>query len=143
MNEPDLIQRLSVEFNVVSDLTLNLNNTTSIEAEFGTVYTYSNSKLVYATTATWNSRPQLIAERGYMYIYSDWKQDEQGRDVPGLKCGDGTSYLIDMPFTDGVLWEHIGDSFIHITQAERESWNNKITCDLSDIQNGNLIFTKD
>ena len=66
--------------------------------------------------------------------------------VAGIKIGDGTSYLIDLPFvTDGMttmLLKHIGDTTIHLTAAEREFWNNKISCYLDNTDSENLILSK-
>lgn len=139
-NEPDLIQRLSVDFTVISDLTVDFQSLSNdVEAQFGTVYTFSNSRILYATTATWNSKPTLMSERGYMYVYSDWKQNDQQQNIAGFKFGDGLAYLIDLPFVDDPLWTHIANDVIHITQSEREFWNNKVS--IQAVQDGNLIFT--
>jgi hypothetical protein len=66
--------------------------------------------------------------------------------IAGLKIGDGTSYLIDLPFvTDkmaSILLNHIGDNSAHLTDAEREFWNNKITCYLDHNDLENLILSK-
>jgi len=173
-NEPDIIQKLSVDFNVVSDITVDLtstpqpvsvglnsdapvnaqfnsdeavnaefnSNVAPIDAQFGTVYVVGGDcHILYATTATWNSQPQLISDRGYIYLYSDYKQNEQGQYIAGMKVGDGTSYLIDMPFTDSLLYDHASDVVIHLTQEEREFWNNKVRCYIDPNQLDNLIFT--
>ena len=59
-----------------------------------------------------------------------------------FKIGDGTSYLIDMPFNDDVMSRHVADSVIHISSTERTFWNNKVTCYL-DVNNlENLVFSK-
>lgn len=55
----------------------------------------------YDTTANWDAQSQLIAERGVVYVYSDHAVDENSHLVAGIKIGDGTSYLIDMPFVNG------------------------------------------
>ena len=130
-NEPDIIQKLSADFNVVNELAVNftvapetielrdsnkiieseLNSTKQLDAnfnsknrlevDFGNVYVVSGDcKVLYASTATWNSKPQLISLKGYIYIYSDYRQNLQGDNIASMKVGDGTSYLIDMPFTD-------------------------------------------
>lgn len=52
-----------------------------------------------------------------MYVYSDYKTeiiDGERVSRPGIKVGDGTSYLIDMPF------------FQCVTQSEVNFWNNKV-----------------
>lgn len=173
-DEPDIIQKLSVDFNVVNDISVDFtsspqpvsagfvsdapvnaefnsgeavnaefaSNVQPLDAQFGTIYVVSgDSHVLYATTATWNSQPSLISDRGYIYIYSDYKQNEQGQNIAGMKVGDGNAYLIDMPFTDEVLYEHLADTVHHITQQEREFWNNKVRCYMSDVQDDILVFT--
>lgn len=173
-DEPDIIQKLSVDFNVVNDISIDFTaspkpvkvgldsdapvdaefnsdsqvnaqfgtNVQPLDAQFGTIYVVGGDcRVLYATTATWNSQPQLISALGYIYIYSDYRQDEQGVDIPSMKVGDGKSYLIDMPFTDKVIYEHIEDNVRHITQEEREFWNNKVRCFISEVQGDNLTFT--
>ena len=99
-NEPDLTQRLTVTFE---------NTTQPIDAEFGVITQIENGKVLYGTTEDWNSQPELVAKKGYLYVYSDYKQDEQEQNIAGFKIGDGTSYLIDLPFTDSVIYEQISE----------------------------------
>ena len=92
-------------------------------------------KVYYDTTANWNAQPSLIAEEAVVYIYSDYTTIEDGAGnqtaVAGIKIGDGTSYLIDQPFiTDAATYliiSHISNTGIHVTQAEKEFWNNKVS----------------
>lgn len=142
-NEPDIVQKLSVDFNIVNDLSVNLNSPTEpFDAEFGSIYVVGGDcKVLYASTATWNSQPQLISARGYIYIYSDYRQNDQQQNIPAMKVGDGSAYLIDMPFTDDLLYAHIADNIRHITQQERESWNNKVRCYIDPLNEHRLIFT--
>jgi hypothetical protein len=44
--------------------------------------------------------------------------------------GDGQTLLKDLPFTDMVYYDHISDPIVHITQEEREFWNNKVSCSI-------------
>lgn len=143
-NEPDIVQKLSVDFNVVNDLSVEFTNTSQqIDAQFGTVYVVGGDcRVLYATTATWNSQPQLIADRGYLYIYADYKQNEQGQNIAGIKVGDGNAYLIDMPFTDDLYARHIEDTVLHISQEDRDRWDNKVTCFLDPLDTNILIFSK-
>ena len=69
-----------------------------------------------------------------MYIYSDYKVIEKdGEEIylPGIKIGDGKAFLIDIPFLNSAqdsnnqFIEHINDMSRHITEAERQFWNNK------------------
>lgn len=59
----------------------------------------------YDTTAAWNARTTLVAERGILYIYSDhasYIDQDTGETVyvPGIKVGNGTSLLSVLPFID-------------------------------------------
>ena len=90
------------------------------------------------TTEAWNSQPTLIAKKGHLYFYTDYIQ-VGGVNVAGMKLGDGTSYLIDIPFEDAAFQDHIRDEIRHITQEEREFWNNK---NRAVITGENLILTK-
>ena len=92
-------------------------------------------RVFYDTKANWNAQPMLVAEQAAVYIYSDYMtiEDQAGNQtlVAGIKIGDGTSYLIDIPFiTDAATYlivSHISNAGIHVTQAEKEFWNNKVS----------------
>lgn len=104
----------------------------------------------YDTEENWNADRTIIAERRAIYVYSNHSYVEDGQGnrypVPAIKIGDGTSYLISMPFINDKLElelaNHINNHIIHITQEEREFWNNKVTCYKTDQDNELLIFTK-
>lgn len=101
------------------------------------------TRVLYADTATWNRQAQLVSQIGYIYIYSDYKQDGEGNNIPGIKVGDGNAYLIDLPFSTKLIDEHIADAVIHITSAERDFWNNKVTCYIDENNITRLVFSKD
>ena len=96
------------------------------------------------TTSYWNSHPGFIGIKNHLYVYSDWDQYD-GKNIPAMKVGDGTSYLIDQPFIStnvSLLMNHIHDNIRHITQEEREFWNNKVRCDdTQTVDSETLIFT--
>lgn len=106
--------------------------------------------IFYDTTQNWNLAPQTIAEQAAIYIYSDRNvyEDEVGNPifVPGIKVGDGSSYLIDLPFVDEnvirALANHVADTTRHITQAERIFWNNKVSSYMDSVDGENLILSK-
>lgn len=103
------------------------------------------------TTAEWNQMASFIPNRGDVCIYSDHGTitDEFGNEinVPGIKIGDGSAYLIDQPFVgDDVRYQiltelrmHTGNTEIHVTAEEKEFWGNKLNCLVSD---GNLILNR-
>ena len=115
----------------------------------GVAYLWSKIKketeknLVYQsnTTEDWNERLGFISEKNVLYIYTDYRIIEKdGEEIllPGLKVGDGKSYLIDLPFLnstsdiDQVMIDHINNSVIHISAKERAFWNNKLNYQLQD-----------
>ena len=102
-----------------------------------------NRDMVFSnTTAGWNSQPTLKAKEGAMYIYTDYRYNDDNKPLAALKIGDGTSYLVDMPFIDELIWDHINNNDIHITAAERIFWNNKVRCFIdASADQESLIFT--
>ena len=109
---------------------------------------YSDSaKILSNTTAGWNAQSRLIAQKNVIYIYTDYRQitDESGQTkyVPGLKIGDGLAYLADapfIPFSDDYLMDHINDTDIHVTLAEKAFWNYKVTT--QEVEGETLVFTR-
>lgn len=106
-------------------------------SDFGITYIYQE------TTEYWNSKPSLKSKKGAIYIYTDYQQDDDGKNIPGCKLGDGKAYLIDMPFCDENYRDHIMNDVIHITEEERAKWNNKVSCHMDTLDNELLIFTTD
>lgn len=138
---PEIIQQIAADFHASGGtFRVEMASEQSLDAEFGVVYTLQeNNKVLYATTDTWNNQPQYISKRGFIYIYSDHDTDNFGLDIPGFKVGDGVTYLIDIPFADTKYAQHIKDQTQHITQEEREFWNNK---ERSYVVGTEIIFTK-
>ena len=104
-----------------------------------------NGNVLSNTTAGWNSQPSLISTLNTIYVYTDHHTeiDTHGNtiNIPGVKIGDGQAYLIDMPFTDMEVTQHIEDTSIHVSSAEKEFWNNKVSMYQSQANPENLIFT--
>ena len=63
-------------------------------------------------------------------------------DVPGIKIGTGNAFVLDLPFIDIKYARHIADNVIHITQEEREFWNNKVTAFIAPEQSDRLVLSK-
>lgn len=104
------------------------------------------SSIIVKTTAEWNAEnPKTISKNGVMYIVSDANSYEEEYIennetltrtvyVPGVKIGDGSAYVVDLPF-------------VNITSEQVNFWNNKVNCYLETELNeqGNnetLIFTR-
>ena len=98
-----------------------------------------NKQILFNTTAAWDAQVQLQSQANTLYIYTDRQIDSQGNRIAGIKVGDGNAYLIDMPFTDSAIMEHISDNIRHISAEERAFWNNKVSCYLAD--GDRVIFT--
>ena len=92
------------------------------------------------TTEHWNENPMLKSTPGVIYIYTDARMID-GKPYSDFKIGDGNSYLIDISFFKADLYAHINDDIRHITQKEREFWNNKDRCYIDDQDPESLIFT--
>lgn len=107
-------------------------------------------QVYYDTTENWNRNPTLLSERGAVYIYSDYEYYENaaGNRTPiaGLRIGDGTSYLIDLPFVNSLtahlIISHVANQAVHISEAERVFWNNKISAYIDPNDPEVLIFSK-
>lgn len=94
------------------------------------------------TVANWATRGMKESKEGWIYIYKDYMPFEDTY-IPGIKVGTGNAYIVDLPFTDAIYAQHILDSQIHVSQQDRQRWDNKITCYMSpDIQT-RMIITKE
>lgn len=98
------------------------------------------------TTENWNAQIDYIPRLGAVIIYSDYATLD-GQNIPNIKIGDGMAYLVDLPFVaddlrDAVL-KHISNTTIHVTAAEKDAWNNKVTCyvELLSDQEYKIIFS--
>ena len=99
----------------------------------------------YGTVDDWNSNPSLMSTEGAIYIYQD-KTIISNVEYPGIKIGDGTSYLIYLPFlgadTAMTIAAHISNAVAHISSSDREKWDNKITSYIDPEDPENLILSK-
>ena len=103
--------------------------------DFGIPYVF------FDTVEGWASKPSLIAKENAIYVYTDYQHDSEGNNVPGFKVGDGLGYLVDAPFVDAVMQEHIMNNVIHVTAEEKEFWNNKVRVYIDSENLENLVFT--
>lgn len=106
----------------------------------------------YNTTYYWNRQVGFIPKAGEVIIYSDYKTaviDGKTVTVPGIKIGSGNGYVQDLAFVTGggadddLLLPHLADTVVHITQAERDYWNNKLNVtDSQEVVEETLIFNR-
>ena len=104
-------------------------------------YEFKENVLV-DTTAGWDAQTTLLSEDGVVYVYSDKYTNGGGDPVPAFKVGDGTSYLIDMPFNEDIFTDHVADTTVHVTSAERTFWNDKVTAYLDAYDLETLVLDK-
>ncbi|HCJ37821.1 MAG TPA: hypothetical protein DHV37_05790 [Erysipelotrichaceae bacterium] len=105
-------------------------------------HTKIGARVFWNTTAYWDIQTLLESEPGAVYVYSDHYTDENGT-VPGIKIGTGNAFVVDLPFVDRVYANHIMDTLVHITDSERQYWNDKVTCYIDPLNDKNLIFSKE
>lgn len=141
MSDPNIVATIDATFENQTELNATLSTDNVVSADFGLMYGGGECKVLYNTTEFWNSHPAIIAKEGYLYVYSDYKQDGENKNLAGIKAGDGTSYLIDMPFIDELYADHIDDVVKHITAEERTFWNNKVRCYIDPENTKNIVFT--
>ena len=90
-------------------------------------------EIVSATTEEWNSKPTRVSVKDIVYVYTDYKV-VNGKNVPGLKIGDGTTYLIDLPFISGGC---------EVTQEQIDFWNDKCSAMIDPEDPEHLILYTD
>lgn len=104
----------------------------------------SSGNVIVKSTSEWASTPDLVSTKGFIYVYMD-KDGEGNITEVKFKIGDGTAYVIDMPFaspSQNDFDAHINNQDIHVTLAEKDYWNNKWRGYLLGSTEGeNLVFT--
>lgn len=141
--------------------TIKINKTTGEVTIYNTSLTSLNyhptnhkgfAGIEFGTTEYWDERPTYVPVEGMIIVYTDYDSyvdEETGETIyiPAIKVGDGNAYLIDKPFIgDNIkeaLVEHVDNSLIHVSEEDRLSWNNKITCDDNAQDSDMLVFTRD
>lgn len=111
-----------------------------------------NTTIRFNTTQYWNSQIGYIPKAGEIIIYADYKTavvDGKTINVPAIKIGSGNAYVQDLVFVGGnsvdedILFAHIADTLVHITQQERDYWNNKLNVtDYHEVVDEALIFNR-
>ena len=106
------------------------------------------------TTLHWNQAKGFIPLAGEVIIYTDYKTIQKEIDgemqsvlIPGIKIGDGQTYVQDLPFVDtdlrDRLMEHINNQDLHVILQEKLFWNNKLNVDdASEVVDAALVFNR-
>lgn len=108
-------------------------NTTVSNLPFIDAATLNGIKMEFGSTVEWQARLNYIPNKGDILVYTDKETLSDNTTVPGIKIGDGLAYGIDLPFVGDDIAEdllnHVNNTTVHITAAERTKWNNKINCE--------------
>lgn len=107
-------------------------NNLNVSGIIGAGIPIGDKQIFSDTTENWNTQTFLIGKKDCLYVYTDYKQ-EDGKDIPAFKVGDGLAYLIDLPFS------YMGN----VTAEQIEFWNNKVTAFIDTVEEENLILSKD
>lgn len=90
----------------------------------------------HGTKEYWDSRLGYIPAEGTIIVYDNYKtiiKDGETVLVPAIKVGTGNGYVQDLAFVGEAeardIEMHIADTAMHVTDEEREYWNNKISVD--------------
>lgn len=97
--------------------------------------TISQLGVVYTDTmAGWSAKRDYVGLKDVFYVYSDYQAIDNGNGTvttyAGLKIGDGVTKLNQLPYLnspDPRLLNHIANNSIHITSAERSTWNTAVS----------------
>ena len=99
---------------------------------FSGSYSDLNDKpFISNTTSYWSTHSTIVSKLNTVYIYTDFDTDTNGNDIPGIKIGDGATYVDSLPFIAGT-----------VTQTMIQNWNDKIGVRLNATDNTILEFYK-
>ena len=77
---------------------------TNVAAVLDDLLAQSGVSIEVHTTEEWSGEAgRQISTKGTFYAYSDGYLEEGGTYVPRIKLGDGSAYIMDLPFLDGPL----------------------------------------
>lgn len=74
----------------------------------------------YGTKEEWESQPSYVPDKNIIIIYSDYYQTEEGKNVVGIKIGDGESSIENLSFITESLSETLEEKIAELS-AELES----------------------
>ena len=106
------------------------------------------------TTANWNAARGMVPLAGEVIIYTDYKIIQKEIDgeltnvkIPGIKIGDGQTYVQDLPFVDtelrDTIMNHINNENVHVSLQEKLFWNNKLNVDdYAELVDGALVLNR-
>ena len=119
-----------------SRLKIGDGTTPVIDLPFIDANSINGINMISKTTDFWNNNKQYIPSAGEIVIYLNYRFIDEGEEnkigVAGLKIGDGKTYVVDLPFLgdiDQSIYNHVNNTNIHVSEQDREFWNNKLNCE--------------
>lgn len=80
-------------------------------------------KMVSGTTEYWATHGSEISVAKTMYIYTDYDQDDYGKNVPAFKIGDGITSISNLSFVASA----------GIDQQDVDKWNTNVSVDSNEL----------
>lgn len=113
-----------------------------VEKAIGIALNIENIGTIYCETLSyWQEHSSFIGKKGDIIIVSDYKKKDN-KNIAGIKVADGLAYAIDLPYVNDILGteltSHINDTVIHVSQDDRDRWDNKVSARMGD--NDTLIL---
>lgn len=97
----------------------------------GTMYrtlSLPDYEILAHTTAEWQDLSNYQSKFGSIYIYTDYDVKD-GVNIPAIKIGDGSAYVVDLPFMS-----------CGVTEEEKDFWNNKVSAVIDPYDSENLVL---
>lgn len=99
-------------------------------ADFGDIVTAK-----YLTMAEREAMTEEESEKNKLYVWTDYTQDQSGKNVYGISIGDGTAKIGELPII--APGGGSGESG-NVTPEDRANWNAKVKASIDD---DTLVFT--
>lgn len=102
-------------------------------------HTHNAASIIkYDTVAGWAENLSYIPANGEIIVVTDYATDGNGNNIAAIKIGDGRAYAADLPI---IMQDHINDTDIHVTAANKNFWNSKWSGHISATDSEELVFT--
>ena len=119
------------------------NNDTTVAAVLDNLISKNTSQFEIHTNQYWNQHGDQVSQEGVFYVFSNAISLYDGTIIPRIKMGNGINRIIDLPFLDQLYYNHILNTDIHVTPAQKEFWNTKLICSEQNIGVEQVIFQYD
>lgn len=102
----------------------------------------NNDLIKINTTNYWATQGLTIPQQGTIIVYMNNQLENA---IFRIKIGDGTTYLVDLPFIGNQILnslnQHINNTVVHTTDAQRARWNNKLNYN-EQVMNETLVLNR-